>query len=552
MRRGLLGIAMAATALALLPAGASAAIITVNTGDDEDNTDLAQCSIREAVTSAVTNADYGGCDSGDEVIPPYGSGTTADEIQLPDRPYGVTLGQIDVGAAGGPVLIRSDNLSVRREIIRPDNGLSGEDRVFNVATGANLTLQALIVRNLDGIDVTAGGGVIYARAASTLTVDDSLLDGDTATSAVTAFNGGIVRADSGAVFTLEDSVVTGGEAAQQGGGIYSEGALMTIRRSLIHSNSATRLGGGVSAGGLGSLTIEDSVISDNHAVGDPAATIRGGGLFSDAGISTTLVNRSLISGNTVTCNGCPPGSAERGGGIFLSEDNGATITNTTIHNNSAGDSSDPPTLSGGGGVYRDAASGLSLIHVTFLDNDAFDSDGADHIHADASTTYFASLFDSAANACVGPTTSAGYNAFNIAADPDCDTDITDVTTGSTGVASGVSNNGGTLVGGIGGSPIATAAISSSGTALDLVTVGCTEMVDQRGTGFTRPQGPACDAGAFELTPPTTPPPGGATPTPPPASPGPTGQRAKALKKCAKKKTKRAKKKCKRRARKLPV
>jgi hypothetical protein len=65
-------------------------------------------------------------------------------------------------------------------------------------------------------------------------------------------------------------------------------------------------------------------------------------------------------------------------------------------------------------------------------------------------------------------------------------------------------------------------------------------------GLNRLQGPAPDIGAHEF-PQADPPPGGT----PPAT-GPTGQRAAALKKCAKVKNKRKKKKCKKKARKLPV
>jgi hypothetical protein len=72
------------------------------------------------------------------------------------------------------------------------------------------------------------------------------------------------------------------------------------------------------------------------------------------------------------------------------------------------------------------------------------------------------------------------------------------------------------------------------------TSGCPE-TDQR--GVSRPQGAACDSGAFEIAAPAAP---GAAPPPP------TGQRAAALKKCKKKKSKKARKKCKRRARKLPI
>jgi len=73
------------------------------------------------------------------------------------------------------------------------------------------------------------------------------------------------------------------------------------------------------------------------------------------------------------------------------------------------------------------------------------------------------------------------------------------------------------------------------------------------TGLFRYIAPPCDAGALEIgataTPPPAPP---AAPQPTVAPPGPTGQRAAALKKCKKKKSAQARKKCKKNANKLPI
>ena len=91
-----------------------------------------------------------------------------------------------------------------------------------------------------------------------------------------------------------------------------------------------------------------------------------------------------------------------------------------------------------------------------------------------------------------------------------------------------------------GGPTFTHALPAGSPALDLYSAGC-PATDQIGT--TRPQGTACDSGAFELLQAA----GGQTPV----QPAETGQRAAALKKC-KKKPKKKRKKCRKRARLLPV
>jgi len=60
---------------------ARAAAINVDTTDDEYNTDPAECSLREAIQAANTDAAFGGCDAG--------SGD--DTISLPAGTYTFTL-----------------------------------------------------------------------------------------------------------------------------------------------------------------------------------------------------------------------------------------------------------------------------------------------------------------------------------------------------------------------------------------------------------------------------------------------------------------------------
>jgi CSLREA domain-containing protein len=64
VRLGLV-LALLAAALGTQPVPViQAAAIIVTTVDDEDNTNPAECSLREAITAANIDAPYGGCEAG--------------------------------------------------------------------------------------------------------------------------------------------------------------------------------------------------------------------------------------------------------------------------------------------------------------------------------------------------------------------------------------------------------------------------------------------------------------------------------------------------------
>jgi CSLREA domain-containing protein len=545
MKRGLLGFALITTTLALAPATASAGVtITVSTTADQNDAG-AECSLREAIQVAVTNqahpaAGTMGCNTGagGEVQGTLDmTGATTDAIVLPALGTYTVDNQISIGA-GGPVIVRSDDPAVRRTISMPDDMAAADDRPFQVTDAAtNVTFDTVAINNADEFD-GSGGGVIYGSGiGSKLTLKNSVANSTHV--GVSAVNGGVIRMDGAASdLTIDDSVITGGEANQQGGGIYSENAETIIRRSVVELNQVTGAGtqgGGISQTG-GSLTIADSEIRNNTIAGSSDA--QGGGIRTDGNSSFDL-RRSLVADNAVTSsNG---GSVQEGGGIYTQHTGNAAIVNSTIYNNTAGDDAGGSINSQGGGIVTNTA-GMTLTHDTFLANTSIDSTGeADHLATNAvgTATYKASLFDGADNICGGLLnhfTSGGFNAFS-GSDPECATQASDNTMGPTGVTAGIGTNGGPVVGGSGGSNMRTAAIGSPGTALDLVPLGscpaAPDNTDQR--GVSRPQGTGCDAGAFEVactTPANLP---GCPPLPMSLSPaaGPTGLPTATRKKCKK-------------------
>ena len=162
-----------------------------------------------------------------------------------------------------------------------------------------------------------------------------------------------VVADSAGIghLTLNNLTVTDGDNRTQNGGAAhvrrrlsaAEGSTpsLIITNSRIHGNLAGSGEGGGNGGGVGadpgtSLTIRNSAINNNTAVG-------GGGGVSVNGATATIEN-SVIGGNTAS-------GGSGGGGIHIRAST-VSIKNSTIHGNDFG------------GLHAHGASTVTLTHVT--------------------------------------------------------------------------------------------------------------------------------------------------------------------------------------------
>ena len=132
-----LGILLAILASAALPPRpVDAAAITVTTTVDELNTD-GDCSLREAVRAANTNAAVDACAAGQN--------DQTDTITVPAGTYTLTVAGNDEVAAGGDLDLR-DNVAV-------------DDLVINGAGAATTIIQACAVEQLSA-DCPAGQGIV--------------------------------------------------------------------------------------------------------------------------------------------------------------------------------------------------------------------------------------------------------------------------------------------------------------------------------------------------------------------------------------------------------
>jgi len=266
---------------AVLIPSARANAITVNTTDDEVNSD-GDCSLREAVLAA----------NGDTAVDACTAGSGDDVITLPPGTYTLTLAGAgeDNGQTGDLDLTGNVTINGGGQNSTIIDGASA-DRIFDVQDGAQATLSGVTVQH----GSTASGGGVNVSGA--LTVNASRITANTAT----GVGGGIFV---GGTLTVTRSRIDGNQA-NGGGGIYVSFLPTTILESEISGNSVTGGGGGIYSSG--SLAVVNSTLSGNTANGS------GGGLYGVESPNIHLYN-ATISANTADADGDENGN---GGGVFM-------------------------------------------------------------------------------------------------------------------------------------------------------------------------------------------------------------------------------------------
>lgn len=235
--------------LVAVPA-AQAVDIPVNTTADEYGNPPASCSLREAITSAQTNAAFGGCSAG------LGS----DTIKLPAGTYKITrAGAVEeLNVTGDFDVTGTDSLAIRPatntdKVIVDGNAL---DRVFDQQGSNSLAIT--------GLDVIGG---------KTIGIGE---------------DGGGIRNSSGTM-SIEATTVSGSSTNYSGGGIAVYNSLGMIN-STVSGNSAIQNGGGLYMPGGSLTTVKSSTITGNTADSDTDDTGDGGGFYDNASNGVNFFN----------------------------------------------------------------------------------------------------------------------------------------------------------------------------------------------------------------------------------------------------------------------
>ncbi len=289
-------------------APASAATITVTTTNDELNSD-GDCSLREAIQAANTDAAVDAC----------ATGSGADTIDLATGTYALSIaGASEDSNVTGDLDITADlTITGAGQATTIIDG-NATDRVFDVRPSATVEISGVTVRN--GNPVSGHGGGI---------------------------------ANNGGPLTLKNSTVTDNRTAGAGGGFYNHiNKVATLIDSTVSNNTSTGQGGGGIWNQNGTLTLTNSTVNGNttEGLGDG-----GGGIHHVNSTSNPLtVTNSTISGNS---------SESAGGGIGLKFGVGTAniVTNSTITGNSA-------LLAFGGGGITDSFGDIELKYTIIANN----------------------------------------------------------------------------------------------------------------------------------------------------------------------------------------
>lgn len=380
---------------------------------------------------------------------------------------GVTIENGYAGASGGGGINNQGALALIRTTVSNNvqnaDGANGEG-IFN--SGILTLLDSSVSDNFssnDGAGIYNSGTLAVIR--STLSNNECGLPG--------ASGGGIFNSSSGklTVFssTLSDNAVHDGG---QGGGFFNGGSVNVIFSTI--SDNEDFFGRGAGIYNTGSLSMLDTTLSGNSAIED-----FGGAMFN-SGVAT--VRASTLTGNSAT-------DGNWGGAIYNNAGT-LTIVNSTLSGNS--------TDGGlGGGVYNGGGT-VAMSFSTLTGNSA---SAGSAIYNKGTLTLKSTLLASQSSGgnCnddgIGSASSGGYN---LSDDSTCifltqTGDQND--SGTAGLSpSGLQNNGG---------PAQTVALLPTSSAVNAIPVNaCTDTFgnsvtrDQR--GVKRPQGSACDIGAYEL------------------------------------------------------
>jgi hypothetical protein len=391
--------------------------------------------------------------------------------------------------------------------------------------------------------VRAGGAfrVLHTSGASSTVVISGLTLRDGHVVSSIAQGGGVLN--QGAALTLSDVVVTNNRADSDGvpggagsiaygGGILNDSGALTLLRAQVTGNTATASGGdGIPPNGNGgpgsiaeggglmssvALTIQDTTFSGNAARatggrgagtgnGGPGSISYGGGALIAPGALTASVTASSFTGNVGDASGGahgPAGGMAGGGGTVQGGGIKATVNssvlalgNVTVAANVARSSVITGSAQGGGVFAAASGSGkIRLTNATLSANSASGPAGATGGNLQPSgsvelrdTILAGGVAMAGTQSCSATATSLGHNLEDTTPSQ-CGLAATGDRAGADPLLAPLQANGG---------PTSTLALLGASPAIDAGDASCLGS-DQR--GVARPQGAACDIGAYELAP----------------------------------------------------
>jgi hypothetical protein len=475
------GVSLAAVALLLALAGGVAHAATIDaTGG---------CTLADAIRAANTDAASGACPAGngDDTIT-LASGSTHTFTRADDTTYGPTA----LPLVTSTITIAGNDSTIRRA--------PGSDafRLLTVSPTGDLTLQDTTVTGGSVPDRTGGGVYNYAGM---LTLTGSTISGNS------AYYGGGVGSFAGWT-TATDCTVSGNQALEGGGGLFTGDGVIVLAASSVTGNTAAAGGGIGGYGYRGAVNVLSSTVSGNTA-DDAEGGGYGGGvaIFKSSvsivdstvsgnvarggggGLATYLSPNAVIDGGTLSGNS----SANYGGGVDNYRSS-LVVFNSTISGNGAAH---------GGGISNEGErSSVFARFNTISSNTATETGGG--VYASSPILLGRSLVSGNTAVEAGPEvySTPGNNVYaddfnlfgqggvsGVVGLPPSGTNVTPSGPLGSILAPSLADNGG---------PTLTLALVPGSPAVDAVPAGDSCFPDDQ-RGVARPQGAACDIGAFEGT-----------------------------------------------------
>jgi parallel beta-helix repeat protein len=210
------------------------------------------------------------------------------------------------------------------------------DRLTLIGAGAGSTI----------VDGSNTGRVFYVSAASTIS-GVTIQNGATITPSTLIFDVGGGAVFNGSSLTIQDSVLVNNSALGSGGAIFTMNGALIVENTEILSNTAEVVGGGIYGyNSAGAITVTNSLVAGNTAVG-----IYGGGIDSAGPLH--------VSDSTIRDNS----SASFGGGLHIN--NQAVLENVTLTGNQA---------ASGAAIFAQQGT-ITLTNVTVSENTASNNHG---------------------------------------------------------------------------------------------------------------------------------------------------------------------------------
>ena len=284
------------------------------------------CSLVEAIINANNDAaTHAEC----------ATGSGDDTIVLTGEVYAYAAGYA-AGSNALPIVTSVITIEGNKTTIERSGG-APEFRLFEVAAGGDLTLNAMTVRGGKSLN----GGAIYSLGS--LTVRNATISNNEA-----GLGGGIFSGQD-SVLTVQNTDIVENKATSFGGGIMAGLNKVTISDSNVENNTAENDGGGLAIFGSEG-TISGTSIRENTAVN------QGGGLLVSS-VSTVSLSNSQVSGN----------GAKYGGGIAVNYESSLTVSGGFVDGNTATEI--------GGGIAAVNSGSLTIDDVTISNNNAASAAG---------------------------------------------------------------------------------------------------------------------------------------------------------------------------------